>query len=124
MNTSRSLKISTLLSLLAIAALASACASGGSSEAEAQAIPAPAGSPFSQIQLDMNDERVRAILGAPDDVNAYMTGKAFIPYYYGTDTARTDWLYRGQGRIVFSRNRYTGSLKVIRVLYNPADQSL
>jgi hypothetical protein len=27
-------------------------------------------------------------------------------------------MYKGQGRIVFSRNRYTGALKVISVLYN------
>jgi hypothetical protein len=28
-------------------------------------------------------------------------------------------MYKGQGRVVFSRNRYSGSLKVVRVTYNP-----
>jgi len=30
-------------------------------------------------------------------------------------------MYKGQGRVVFSRNRWTGGLKVINVLYNPAE---
>jgi len=102
------------------------CASGGSSApAEAaQEIAIPADSAFAKLELKMSDEQVRSILGSPDDSNSYPTGKAWIPYYYGPDTSRSDWLYRGQGRIVFSRNRYSGGLKVIRVMYNPADNEL
>lgn len=105
-----------------------ACASqGGSgtsgtpakSAAKAKYTTPPASSPLSKITLGMNDTQVRKILGEPDNANAYMTGKAWIPFYYGPDTLRTDWMYRGKGRVVFSRNRYSGSLKVIRVLYNP-----
>ena len=48
-----------------------------------------------------------------------MTGKAWIPFDYGPDTARIDWMYTGKGRVVFSRNRYTGAPKVIKVFYNP-----
>ena len=28
-------------------------------------------------------------------------------------------MYKGKGRVVFSRNRYSGQLKVINVIYNP-----
>jgi hypothetical protein len=104
-----------------------ACASSGSgggaapAEAAAQEMAIPPESPLAKVALDMNEQQVRDILGPPDDSNAYMTGKQFIPYYYGPDTSRTDWLYKGQGRVVFSRNRYTGGLKVIRVMYNPDD---
>jgi hypothetical protein len=48
-----------------------------------------------------------------------MTGKAWIPFYYGGDTYRTDWMYKGKGRVVFSRNQWSGALKVIRVMHNP-----
>ena len=65
------------------------------------------------------DCRVRKVLGDPDNANAYMTGKSWIPFYYGPDTHRTDWMYKGKGRVVFSRNRYSGGLKVIRILHNP-----
>jgi hypothetical protein len=81
--------------------------------------PAPAGTKLAQIQLGMADTDVRRILGEPDSSKNYVTGKQFIPYYYGTDTARTEWIYHKQGRITLSRNQYTGGLKVIRVDYDP-----
>ena len=69
----------------------------------------------------MTDTQVRNILGDPDNANAYVTGKAWIPFYYGTDTTRTDWMYKGMGRVVYSRNQYSGALKVIRIIYNPKE---
>lgn len=105
-----------------------ACASSGSEtgSAQAQAQPdvyahAPADSPLSGVRLGMTDTDVRRLLGNPDRSNAYMTGKAWIPFYYGSDTHRADWMYGGKGRVVFSRNRYSGGLKVVQVLYNPSE---
>jgi hypothetical protein len=111
-----------------VAGLGGCASSGGSGGTEtaktADAYPAgysapPPGSPLAGVQIGSNDTDVRKIMGEPDRSNAYMTGKAWIPYYYGSDTSRTDWMYSGQGRVVFSRNRYSGGLKVIKVLYNP-----
>jgi hypothetical protein len=105
-----------------------ACASGGSGsdrpapEANASApsdVPPPAGSPLCKVDSGMSDSEVRKVLGEPDRTNGYMTGKAWIPFYHGPDTTRSDWTYNGQGRVVFSRNRYSGNLKVVRVIYNP-----
>lgn len=94
--------------------------SGGAASSEPSAYSdAPAGSALAKIELGMTEIDVRKILGEPDDSNAYQTGKAWIPFYYGPDTHRSDWMYRGQGRVVFSRNRWTGGLAVIQVLYNP-----
>ncbi|HXC53213.1 MAG TPA: hypothetical protein VN634_20160 [Candidatus Limnocylindrales bacterium] len=81
--------------------------------------PAPAGSPLAKIQDGMADTDVRRILGEPDSSKSYMTGKQFIPYYYGPDTGRTEYIYKGLGRITLTRNRYSGGLKVIRVDYDP-----
>lgn len=122
-----------ILVLIAASAAWMACASqgGGGSAAASSSAPAaaksaysdaPAGSDLAKVTVGMNDAEVRKILGDPDNANAYMTGKAWIPFYYGPDTHRTDWMYRGKGRVVFSRNRYSGGLKVIRVLYNPNEQ--
>lgn len=98
------------------------CAHSGAGRAAARAsAPPPAGSRLARVTAGMNESRVRKILGEPDDSNAYVTGKAWIPFYYGSDTMRTDWMYRGVGRVVFSRNRYSGGLKVIRVIYNPSE---
>ena len=118
----RSFSVMGLIALFAIGCASSG--GGGSSAAEEPAsaeMAIPADSPLAKITLGMNDEQVRAILGSPDASNAYMTGKSWIPFYYGSDTSRTDWLYAGQGRVVYSRNRYSGGLKVIRVMYDPND---
>ena len=103
-----------------------ACASdggGGSGNQRGGNYPAgysapPEGTFFADVRLDANEYDVRKLLGEPDRADAYQTGKALIPFYFGSDEARTDWFYRGQGRIVFSRNRYTGALKVVKILYN------
>jgi hypothetical protein len=101
----------------------SGCASNAGNESAAAAespySDVPAGSKLAKVQLNSNDAEVRKIMGDPDDSNAYMTGKAWIPFYFGPDTHRADWMYTGQGRVVFSRNRWTGGLKVIAVMYNP-----
>lgn len=134
------IRLLSALILVAMLAMLGACASSssGSSSSTGSAsgttaaepakaaakpadVPPPAGHPFSKVTVGMNDTDVRKILGEPDNANAYMTGKAFIPFYYGPDTSRTDWMYKGKGRIVFSRNTYSGALKVIRVMYNPSE---
>ena len=109
------------------AAVLSACAShpeGGESSgktAVSRASLPPAGSPLAKVQPGMNDAQVRSLVGDPDDSEAYMTGKMFIPFYFGPDTHRAEWIYRGKGRVVFSRNRWTGGLKVIDVRYEPKE---
>ena len=95
------------------------CASGGSGGSGSVYSAPPAGSKLAEVSLESSDAAVRQVMGEPDDSNAYMTGKGWIPFYYGPDTHRTDWIYRGQGRVVFSRNRWTGGVKVIKVMYNP-----
>lgn len=107
------------------------CASsGGGSAAEPaqaeqarkpQGVAPPADSPLAKIRLGMSDVDVRRTLGEPTGSNSYMTGKQFIPWYFGPDTTRTDYKYAGQGRVVFSRNQYSGELKVIRIDYDPAE---
>lgn len=123
-----------LIILLILFGLSGCAATGGSSdksevseeerasaEAEIKAAMAaiPTESPLSKIELGMSDTRVRDLIGSPNDSEAYQTGKAWIPFYYGSDVARTEYIYRGEGRVVFSINRYSGQLKVINVLYDP-----
>jgi hypothetical protein len=90
----------------------------------AEGNPPPPGSPLSKIQVGMSDSDVVKILGEPDNRNGYITGKEFIPYYFGSDTSRQDWLYKGKGRVVFSRNRWSGNLTVVRVDYNPGETAI
>jgi hypothetical protein len=105
-----------ILLLLALSAFAiSGCASGR--YPVGFSVP-PAGSDFAKIGLNWSGGDVRGLLGEPELANDYMKGKTWIPFYDGEGVARTDWHYDGQGIIIFSRDRDTGALKVIRVLYN------
>lgn len=85
--------------------------------------PAP-GTPLARVAMGMTEAQVIEILGAPTSQQSYVTGKAFIPMYYGTDTSRLDYRYKGVGIVVFSRNQYSGGTKVIRVDADPSEDGL
>jgi hypothetical protein len=68
---------------------------------------------FTDVRADMLSEQVIATLGAPDHVSSESTGKKGIPFYFGSDTRRVSWSYTGAGFVVFTRNEYTGVLRVV-----------
>jgi len=86
------------------------------------AIPIPADSPFAKIKTGMSMAEVYSLIGQPADTSHHITGKSFIPYYYGGDTHRMEAIYKGQGRIVFSpRNAFTSDMEVIEINYDPKE---
>jgi hypothetical protein len=83
----------------------------GDWEGEITGIPAP-GSRFAQLQIGMPMRQVMDIVGPPTDEGSYITGKAFIPFYYGSDRYRYELVYKGQGRLIFaggSINEHSGA---------------
>lgn len=85
----------------------------GSASAPAEAAAAPAqpidpNNPLSQVKTGMTKKQVRDLIGAPSDENSYATGKAFVPWYFGNDTRRTAWYYKGQGVVVFADGNVFG----------------
>ena len=73
----------------------------GDWDGEITGVPAP-GSRFTQLQIGMPLRQVTDILGPPTDEGSYITGKAFIPFYYGSDRYRYELVYKGQGRLIFA----------------------
>lgn len=63
--------------------------------------PAP-GSKFTKLKIGMGMKQVTDLAGPPTDQGAYVTGKAWIPFYYGSDRYRHELVYKGQGRLIFS----------------------
>ncbi len=109
-----------LISVVALTTL-SACAmpSGGSSTKHAGATPKPvhtayltgkprAGSKFAKIHPGMSRQEVESLIGPPTSINGHITGKQFIPFYYGGDTYRTDWYYKNEGELTFANISYAG----------------
>jgi hypothetical protein len=72
-------------------------------EGEITGKPFP-GSRFTKLKIGMPRAEVEDLIGKPTDQGAYVTGKAFIPFYYGSDRSRIELAYKGQGRLIFSTN--------------------
>jgi len=70
-------------------------------EGEISGIPA-ASSKFTKLQIGMPMKQVTDLIGQPTDQGAYITGKAFIPFYFGPDQHRYETVYKGQGRLIFA----------------------
>ncbi len=81
----------------------------------------PDDSPLAKIHPGMSEGRVYAILGQPTETKTYLTGKQWIPFYFGPDVRRKEALFKGLGRIVFvpSGAFGTGVYKVHQVIYDP-----
>ena len=79
----------------------------------------PPKSPFSKIEIGMSPSRVHELIGPPTDTIHYPTGKQFIPFYHGSDSWRTEDLYKGQGRITYTGR---GEQSVYRVAYDPEEK--
>ena len=74
----------------------------------------------------MTKKQVTDILGSPTDENSYSSGKAWIPFYFGNDVRRTEFLYKGVGRVVFADGNAFGGggSEVVRVDYDPAESGV
>ena len=89
-------------------------------EGEITGVPAR-NSKFSRLQIGMSAKQVTDLAGPPTDQGAYVTGKAFIPFYFGSDRHRYEMTYKGQGRLVFAgggMGDYSGG-NLIWIIHNP-----
>jgi hypothetical protein len=115
------------IAVLCLLPLAVGCAtkSGGGSAAPppTTAAPAvsnvPASSPLAKVTAGMGMKEVSDLIGPPTDTSSHITGKAFIPFYFGEDRAETEAYYKGLGRIIYSSAN--GSPRVSRVEYDPSE---
>jgi hypothetical protein len=100
----------------------STATSKSTSKAAAKTVPVLAGFSLSKIEIGMTDAEVRALLGEPANIRSYPTGKNWIPFYFGADTYRFDWIYSKTGRVIFANtNRFSRSVKVVEVIHNPEE---
>ena len=91
----------------------------GNWEGEITGKPGP-GSKLTQLQIGMGMKQVVDLIGAPTDQGAYVTGKAWIPFYFGSDRHRYEFVYKNQGRLIFaggSLGNYSGG-NLIWIIHN------
>jgi hypothetical protein len=81
-------------------------------------------SKFTKLTMGMSMKQVTDLIGQPTDQGAYITGKAWIPFYFGSDRYRYELAYKGQGRLVFAGDSgFTtmGGGNLIRIVHNAND---
>ncbi|MES2024632.1 MAG: hypothetical protein V4448_03645 [Pseudomonadota bacterium] len=67
-----------------------------------QIIGTPVKGKFSGLKIGMGLNEVISIAGKPTDTNSHITGKAWIPFYFGSGRYETIFYYKGVGRLTFS----------------------
>ena len=82
---------------------------------------APASGPLAAVRPGMDPAQVEHLIGAPTSVRPFITGKAFIPWYFGPDRTRTAFYYKGQGRVIFSGDPVNANSRVVEVQYDPSE---
>ena len=92
----------------------------GDWEGEITGKPAP-GTKFTQLQIGMPMKQVIDLAGQPSDQGGYITGRAFIPFYFGSDRHRYEMVYKGMGRLVFAGGGVGdwSSGHLIWIIHNP-----
>jgi hypothetical protein len=87
------------------------------------AAAADAGSPgpkraasLAVIKPGMLQREVIDLIGAPDGFSSKYTGAAKNPLSFSADTFREYWSYAGVGFVVFSRNQYNDTARVIEII--------
>jgi hypothetical protein len=73
----------------------------GEWEGEITGKPAPK-TRFTKLTIGMTMSQVTHAIGEPSDRGVYVTGKAFIPFYFGSDRHRYELVYKGSGRLIFA----------------------
>lgn len=76
----------------------------------------PPGSKWARLQIGMQQSEVERILGVTQNIRAYVTAKAFIPFYYGTDSHRYEAVYAGQGSVAYTGGGMGGGQGVLMMI--------
>ena len=83
--------------------------------------PGPASGPLAAVRPGMDAAQVQRLVGAPTSERPFITGKAFVPWYFGPDRTRTAYYYKGQGRVIFSGDPVNTNSRVVEVQYDPSE---
>ena len=90
---------------------------------EGEIVGTPAmGSRFSRVAIGMSVKQVSDLIGEPTDQSSHITGKSFIPFYFGGDASRIEYFYKGEGQLSFSNASFgSGNYVLTRIEVNPAE---
>lgn len=76
----------------------------------------PPGSKWAKLQIGMHQSEVERILGVTQNIRAYVTAKAWIPFYFGSDSHRYEAVYAGQGSVAYTGGSWGGGQGVLMMI--------
>lgn len=76
----------------------------------------PSGSKWSKLQIGMHQSEVERILGVTSNIRAYVTAKAWIPFYFGGDSHRYEAVYAGQGSVAYTGGSFGGGQGILMMI--------
>lgn len=77
---------------------------------------------FARVRIGMSEQEVENLIGRPNDLDGHITGKAFIPFYFGGDTNRLEAFYKGEGIISYAPTHFAGMANtVVRIIADPTE---
>jgi hypothetical protein len=76
----------------------------------------PAGSKWARLQIGMHQSEVERILGVTSNIRAYVTAKAWIPFYFGGDSHRYEAVYAGQGSVAYTGGSWGGGQGILMMI--------
>ena len=76
----------------------------------------PQGSKWSRLQIGMHQSEVERILGVTSNIRAYVTAKAWIPFYFGGDSHRYEAVYAGQGSVAYTGGSFGGGQGILMMI--------
>lgn len=76
----------------------------------------PAGSKWARLQIGMHQSEVERILGVTSNIRAYVTAKAWIPFYFGGDSHRYEAVYAGQGSVAYTGGSFGGGQGILMMI--------
>lgn len=96
----------------------------GSFDGEMIGTPA-VGSKFSRVKIGMRSAEIERMIGPPDDSEGHITGKQFIPFFFGGDTHRREAFYKGEGILTYSPQHMGGEPNtLIRIIADPTESGV
>ena len=83
----------------------------------------PTNSKWAKLKIGMHQSEVERILGVTSNIRGYVTAKAFIPFYFGTDSHRYEAVYNGQGSVAYTGGGMGGGQGTLMMInYDPKIQ--
>ena len=81
------------------------------------------GSKFSRVRIGMGSTEAESIIGKPSDTAGHITGKAFIPFYFGGDTSEVEAFYKGEGQLTYAHQSIgSTNLVLVRIIVDPSER--